>query len=105
MKTLKKLFVGLMILVGCIVLTMNANAERHQVMRTPFTDDFGNIMLWVDRNLDGECDEVRIYLYYPDTKKYVLYGITTPKIGEQIRKEAIEIDRKAKLKRGMKGAV
>lgn len=105
MKTLKRLFVGLMILVGCITLTMNASAERHQVMRTPFADDFGNVLFWVDRNLDGKCDEVRIYLYYPDTKEYVLYGITTPEIGEQIRKDAIEIDRRAKLKQEMKGAI
>lgn len=94
---LKKLLIGVMILVGCIGFTMNANAEWPLIQKT-FFDDFGNCIYFLDKNLDGAGDTAVVWLWYPDQQQYVLYGTTTYEIGEKIRLDAIEMDRNAKLK-------
>jgi len=70
-KVLKKLFIGLLIMISCIGLTMNANAlsERGEKLLKikhvvkVFEFEYKNFIIWLDADLDGDCDSAILYLY------------------------------------------
>lgn len=80
---IKKLIIGVMILVGCIGFTMNANAERQKVTRM-YTDCEGSMLVWEDTNLDGVNDVCYVFL-----RGQGFVGTVSPEEGERIRITAI----------------
>ena len=110
MDTIKKIFIGVMILVGCIGLTMKANAQelsnsatalqKHKNVLEVFEYD-KDVIVWVDQDLDGYCDSTILYVYIGlDNKGKRLYQMimgTCSKATEM--KELIIHKQKAKILR------
>ena len=92
----KRLLFSLMILVGCIVFTMNVNAERHSVTRT-YIDCEGSMLVWEDKNLDGVHDLCHVFVMQVPRGLYYA-GVVSPEVGERMRITAIQYCSKIKKK-------
>jgi len=81
-----------MILVGCIGLTMNANAERQKVTRI-YTDCEGSMLVWEDIDLDGVNDVCHVFVIQ------VGFVVTiSAEEGERVRLTAINYCNKIQTK-------
>ncbi len=90
---------------GSTFLPTKAHAEWPYIQKEYF-DDFGDCIQFIDRDLDGAGDLAKIWIWYPDRGELSLYAITTHELGEKIRLDAIEIDRKAReAKRNKRGGI